>query len=146
MCFFPCSRHIAFGGDTISCLRAVKELSQFLLCWEFLCSPASSYMAKVLLPSSWGLRQTRCDIVLALNLSRGQIAKLRQVVNNSLKEVSGDGSSYWKPVAVWEEQGSCQLWQGVSFSFCCSVWNTGLCFVVNMQHYGEVHQDSHFTQ
>lgn len=27
-CFFPCSRHIAFGGNTGSWLRAVEELSQ----------------------------------------------------------------------------------------------------------------------
>lgn len=72
----------------------LRNYPKFLLCSEFLCSPASSYIAKVVLPSSWGLRQTRCDIVLALNFSTGWIAKLRQVGNNNLKEVSGDGSSY----------------------------------------------------
>lgn len=92
----------------------LRNYPKFLLCWEFLCSPANSYLAKVLLPSSWGLRQTRCNTVLALNFSTGWIAKLRQAVNNSLEEVAGAGSLYWKPVVVWEEQGSCQLWQ-VSF-------------------------------
>lgn len=144
---FPCLRHVAFRGNTSSWLRAVKELSQV------------SVMLRVSVFSCQFLQQRCCfhlfagggrlghDIVLALNFSTGWIAKLRQLVNNSLKEVSGDGNSYWNLVAVWEEQCSCQLRQGVSSSFYCPLWNTGLFFVVNMQNYGyEVHQHSYFTQ
>lgn len=104
--FSSCSNQMAFRRNTGFWLKTVEELSQIpvvcksfcillLILWQRCCFH---------LLEGWG-RLVWHNLVLECQ----QRLNCNGVVNNRMKEVSEDGSSYWEPGAVWEEQDSGQL-------------------------------------
>lgn len=126
----------AFGGSTGFWLKAAHELSQtsverfcflmHILLWQRFCFQLKT-------------EANYCDVTLALNFSRGWIAGIWQIVNNSLKAFLLET---WD---VWEEQDS-WLFSSNTFLPCSSAQSEVLvCHLCSQwANLYEVHQDSHF--